>query len=251
MFGKNKGIIIAVLVGMVLLCLLSACTVNGNGTDNESQKENASAEHGFSSEGLSSGTDGTGLQVTENTSGEQSSDTASKQDEDMPSGMEERYKAILLEDGDFVNIDHRDEDIRLIIENIKEVVSDEDWVTAKVTKFTIIDLDGNGENELVLWIQSNGNSDYGFEILYYQDQEVYGFTLPARGFMDLKTDGTFDTAGGVEDSEDYYGVGRLRLSERGYKIEDASDSGSQVGKTDVGWYDLTPESVELAFENKF
>ena len=43
MRGKNKCIC-AVLVGMMLFCLLSACTVNGNDTDMESQKANDSAE---------------------------------------------------------------------------------------------------------------------------------------------------------------------------------------------------------------
>ena len=172
---------------------------------------------------------------------------ADKQDESLSFGMEERYKAILLGDGDFVNIDRSNQDIRLRLENIKEVVSDEDWVTAKVTQFTIIDLDGNGENEIVLWIQSNGGSDYGFEILYFQDQEVYGFTLPYRGFMDLKTDGTFYLSGDMDNR----GIRRLRLSERGYTIEEVSDSESQEEKTDVEWYDLTPDNVVLAFEDNF
>ena len=169
---------------------------------------------------------------------------ADKQDENIPLGMEERYKAILLGDGDFVNIDRSDQDIRLSLENIKEVVSDEDWVTGKVIKFTIVDLDGNGENEIVLWIQSNNGLDYGFEILYFQDQEVYGFTLPYRGFMDLKTDGTFYSSGGLDNR----GIRRLRLSERGYTIEEVSDSEFQEEKTDVEWYDLTPDNVELAFK---
>ncbi len=246
MCGKNKCICAALV--MVLLCLLSACTVDGNGTDNELRKENASAEHESGSEGLPPETDA-GSQAAENTGGEQSGRTADNQEEDISSGMEERYKAILLGEEDFVNIDHRDEDRRLNIENIKEAFSDDDWAMAKVTEFTIIDLDGNGENEVVLRVLSAGASLYGYEILYYQDQEVYGFTLPAGEFMHLKTDGTFDTFGGIEDSEDDFGTGRLRFSERGYKIEDASDSGSQVRKTDAGWYELTPESVELAFEN--
>ena len=164
-------------------------------------------------------------------------------DDNMSLGMEERYKAILLGDGDFVNIDRSNQDIRLSLESIKEVVSDEDWVTAEVIKFTVIDLDGNGENEIVLWIQSNNGLDYGFEILYFQDQEVYGFTLPYRGFMDLKTDGTFYSSGGMDNR----GIRRLRLSERGYTIEEVSESESQEEKTDVEWYDLTPDNVELAF----
>ena len=92
--------------------------------------------------------------------------------------------------------------------------------------FTIIDLDGNGENEIVLWIQVNERSDYCFEILYFQDQEVYGFTLPYRAFLELKTDGTFYSSGGMDNR----GIRRLRLSERGYTIEEVSDSESQEEK---------------------
>ena len=202
-----------------------------------------SEENKLDPECLPSETNTTGLQVTENTCGKQSSSIVSKQDEDMSSGMEERYKAILLGDGDFVNIDRSNQDIRLSLENIKEVVSDEDWVTAKVIKFTIIDLDGNGENEIVLWIQSNNGLDYGFEILYFQDQEVYGFTLPYRAFMHLKTDGTFYSSGGMDNR----GIRRMQLSERGYTIEEVADSESQEEKTDVKWYDLTPNNVEQVF----
>lgn len=71
--------------------------------------------------------------------------------------------------------------------------------------------------------------------------------MPYRGFQDLKTDGIFYYSGGMEDS----GIGRLQLSESGYTIEDVLDTESQARKPDVGWYDLPPESVELAFENKF
>ncbi|MCM1057433.1 MAG: hypothetical protein NC517_07500 [Firmicutes bacterium] len=245
MFGKNKGII-AVLVGVMLLCLLSACTADGNSTDNESQKENASAEQGFSSEDLPSETDGPGSQAAEEDKPSETEGTGEQvAEEDKPSGMEDMYKAVLLGE-DFINVDHK-EDRKLNIENIKEVVSDEDWVTARVKKFTIIDLDGNGENEIVLWIEANDDLDYGFEILYYKDQEVYGFTLPARGFEEPKADGTFDYLGGIG----YSGTGRLQFSKGGYAIGDVWDSESQVNKPDLGWYDLTPESVELAFENRF
>lgn len=218
---------------------LSVGAVNENDTDMEAQKANNVVENEIGSEGFPSETDTAGLPVIENTD--------SEQDDNMSSGMEEGYKAILLGDGDFVNIDRSDQTIRLSLENIKEVVSDEDWVTAKVSKFTIIDLDGNGENEVVLWIQANERSDYGFEILYLQDQEVYGFTLPYRGFMHLKTDGTFYSSGGMDNK----GINKLRFSERGYTIEDVSDGESQEEKADVEWYDLTSDNVELAFENKF
>ena len=218
---------------------LSASAVNENDTAMEAEKANDLVENELGSEGFPPETDTTGLPVTEN--------TGSEQDDNMSSGMEERYKAILLGDGDFVNIDRSDQDIRLSLENIKKAVSDEDGVTAKVSKFAIIDLDGNGGNEIVLWIRANERSDYGFEILYFQDQEVYGFTLPYRGFMHLKTDGTFYSSGGIDNK----GIRKLQFSERGYTIEEVSEGESQEEKADVEWYELTSDNVELAFENKF
>ncbi len=168
-------------------------------------------------------------------------------DEDILPEMNQRYKAILLGNRDFVNIEHSDKDIRLNIENIKDVVSDEEGVTAKVTKFAIIDLDGNGENELVLWIQANESSDYGFEILYLRNEEVYGFTLPYRAFQHLKTDGTFYLSGGIDNR----GIRRLILLDRGYTIEEVVDSESQEEKTDVTWYDLNSENTDLNMETAY
>lgn len=232
---NSKGIISLILVLGIIVLLVYICAVRRMPNSAESQEPSlsASADNGndFPSE-----TDTAGLPITEN--------TGSEQDDTISSGMEERYKAILLGDGDFVNIDRSNQAIRLSLENIKEVVSDEDWVTAKVTKFTIIDLDGNGENEIVLWIQANEKTDYGFEILYFQDQEVYGFTLPYRGFMHLKTDGTFYSSGGMDNR----GIRKLRFSERGYTIEYVSDGESQEEKADVEWYDLTSYNVELREE---
>ena len=230
-----KGIISMIFVLGIIVLLIYIRVIRNDSAENES-----------GSEDLSSETDTAGLQVTERPNGGQSDSAVSKQDENMSSGMEERYKAILLGDEDFVNIERSDQDIRINIERIKEVVSDEDWVTAEVIKFTVIDLDENGENEIVLWIQSNNRLDYGFEILYFQDPEVYGFTLPYRGLMDLKTDGTFYSSGGMDNR----GIRRLRLYERGYTIEEVSDSASQEEKTDAEWYDLTPDHVERALNSE-
>lgn len=200
---KNKSVC-AILVGAAFMSLLSACTVDGNA------------------------------------GGEQSSGTVSMQDENVLSEMEEKYKAILLSNGEFVNIDIVDNKRKLSLENIGKAVTDDDSIKVEATQFTMVDLDGNGDNEIVLWLQINGISDYGFEILYYHDQEVYGFTLTYRQFLELKTDGTFLASGGAADTSVY----KLQLSEGGYVIEEVFGSGSQEEKTDVEWYDLTEDNVE-------
>lgn len=169
--------------------------------------------------------------------------------------MEERYRAILLNDGKFICTDLQNKE--LSIEKIKDAVTDDDSITVAVSKFAVADLDGNGEKEIVLWIQINGVSDYGFEVLRYQENAVYGYTLSYRAFMDLKTDGTFIFSGGAADS----GIGKLRFPESGYAVdmlynsetcseEEFNDAMSrQAEKPNVRWYDLTDGDVNIAFGN--
>lgn len=66
--------------------------------------------------------------------------------------------------------------------------------------FALLDLDGEGTPELVLPL-AIGNSDttYGFEILHYVDGDIFGYTLPYRGFHPLKENGTFISSGGARD----------------------------------------------------
>lgn len=233
----------AVLAGIVSLCLLGACAAKGNDTDAESREVSGSTERESGSDGLSSEAGSDGMRDAEGESGGQG--------EDASLDVRERYKAILLGEKDFVHIvndDHRDRDKRMNLENIKEVVSDEDWVTARVSKFAVIDLDGNGVEEIVLWIRVNEHLqgfDWGVEILYSQDQEVYGFSLPSRAFYNLKEDGTFEISGGMDES----GVGRLRLTESGHEVERITCFPGQAEKSDAVWHDLTADSVEAALES--
>lgn len=161
----------------------------------------------------------------------------------------ESFKAILLENGSFVNTDLHDQEIniqKINLTSIGKAVTDDDSVTVTADKFAIIDLDGDGENEIVLWIQVNGVVDYGFEILHYQKGTVYGSTWPYRTFMGLKTDGTFVYSGGRMET----GVGKLKFAEDGHAfIEELNDDlDYQDGKTDVTWYDISADSVNMAFE---
>lgn len=233
----------AVLAGIVSLCLLGACAAEGNGADAESSEAGGLTEQESGSDGLSSEAGSDGMRGAEGESGGQGEDTSTD--------VRARYKAILLGEEDFVHIvneDHRDRDKRMNLENIKEVVSDEDWVTARVSKFAVIDLDGNGVEEIVLWIRVNEHlqgMDHGVEILYSQDQEVYGFSLPYRAFYNLKEDGTFDISGGMDAS----GVGRLRLTESGHEVEMTMCFPGQAEKSDAVWHDLTADSVEAALES--
>lgn len=164
----------------------------------------------------------------------------------MPSSVE-KFKAILLENDNFVCADWQNREVNLA--GIKAVVTDEEDITVRVDKFTVVDLDGDGENEVVLWILVNEVSDYGFEILHYQEGTVYGNTLSYRSFYDLKADGTFWWSGGAANS----GVGRLTFAEDGRAVRvelvDDVDSWKHEEQADVTWYDLSADSVNRVFEN--
>lgn len=152
--------------------------------------------------------------------------------EDSMLSIGKSYRAILSGEEDFISVDLGNKELN--IKDIRNVVTPDDSVTVEPTKFTFLDLDGDGENEIVLWLQINNISDYGFEILHAQEGAVYGYTLPYRAFMDLKTDGTFSFSSGAADS----GIGKLRFAEDGYTIEEQGyGEDQQDSKTDVIWYD--------------
>lgn len=188
-----------------------------------------------------------------------------------PLSLEESYKAILLEDGEFISTDLQNTQLNL--KTIKKVVTDDDTIRVAATKFSITDLNGDGKAEIIILLQINDISDYGFEILQYQEKGVYGYTLPYRAFLDLKTDGTFTFSDGDT------GIGKLRFSENGYTIDKLHYSESnydsnnelkvayfvngetsseeefnrtmrqQEEKSNVRWYDLSSDNVNIAFEN--
>lgn len=156
----------------------------------------------------------------------------------------------------------------LNIKDLWKVVSSDSTVKAEVEKFTVIDLDGDGIDEVVLWIKANG-IDYGCEILRYDGEDVYGYLMWYRAFNGLKEDGTFSFSGGAADS----GFGKLKFegktcntekisySESDYDSDDeitvsffvnGEDTSKELfemeiqkqdEKKDAVWYDFTDENI--------
>lgn len=185
---------------------------------------------------------------------------------------ENAYKSILLGKSNFICTNLANESLN--ISEIGQAVTDDDSVTVSATKFTVMDIDGDGEDEAVLWLQINNISDYGFEILHYQNGEIYGYTLQYRAFMNLKTDGTFLFSGGAADS----GIGKMIFSETGYSVNTQAYSQSgydtnnelnvqyfindescsedefndilsgQEQKADVEWYDLSENNINAILQ---
>lgn len=138
--------------------------------------------------------------------------------------------------------------------------------------FTTIDLDGDGIREVILMLDSYAR--YGYEILHYQDGTVYGYYMVARGFEELKTDGTYEGSdsafsGTVKKIESFSGNGLVEdiLTQYDYHAYDYNDeneaheyflihgqkvSSAQVestltqqrAKESAEWHELTQEHIE-------
>lgn len=188
---------------------------------------------------------------------------------------ENKYRSVLLGKSNFICTDLGNKSLN--ISEIGQAVTDDDSVTVTAAKFTVIDMDGDGEDEAVLWLQINGASDYGFAVLHDLNGEIYGYTLQYRACMDLKTDGTFLFSGGAADS----GIGKMTFSETGYSVSALACSQSgydanneltmqyfvndepcsedefndiisgQEEKTNVEWHDLSEDNVNSAFVQLF
>ena len=141
--------------------------------------------------------------------------------------------------------------------------SDMDWT---ITRFALLDLDGDGADELVLNIDYSGDEEY--VVLTCYDGTVYANQVVYRGFLTPKADGTVAWSNGAFDN----GYARFRF-ENGVLVYDdfaavsSDDSGSvtytlngesvseedfdafiaeQNAKDDLAWTDFTVEALSAA-----
>lgn len=86
-------------------------------------------------------------------------------------------------------------------------------VEMNITEIAAVDLDDDGIEEILLNLQTAPDAPYGTMILHYSaaDGKVYGHSLWARAFMDVKEDGTFSYSGGAATN----GVARLSFTPEG------------------------------------
>ena len=140
--------------------------------------------------------------------------------------------------------------------------SDMDWT---ITRFALLDMDGDGTDELVLNIDYSGDEEY--VVLTCFDGAVYANQVVHRGFLTPKADGTVAWSNGAFDN----GYARFRF-ENGVLVYDdfavMIDNGSSVtytlngenvseedynaftveqdAKDDLAWTDFTVEAVSAA-----
>lgn len=130
-------------------------------------------------------------------------------------GVMEKYREILLGNASFYRAGT---DEKHSIYELRSCFTSNETVEMTVISFTVIDLDEDGIDEVVLWPSLSGNEYFGSVILHSTGDEVYGYPIWYRGFNHLKTDGTFHSSGGAGD----WGYNKIRFTpqyEREYTAE--------------------------------
>ena len=118
--------------------------------------------------------------------------------------------------------------------------ADMDWT---IKSFALLDLDGDGTDELVLSIDFSGEEEY--VILTCYDGTVYANQVVYRGFLLPKADGTFEWSNGAFDN----GASRARFENGTLVYEDfAAMAEGSDGNT---VYTLNGESVDEAAYSVF
>lgn len=82
------------------------------------------------------------------------------------------------------------EEVSLDLDRVPAVFSRESDYSS-IWRFTAVDLDGDGETEVLLQVIDVAGDMGGYMILHREAEEVYGYSASYRDFEDLKTDGTY------------------------------------------------------------
>ena len=134
----------------------------------------------------------------------------------------EAYGLVLKNEAEFFSTDHEK---ALYFEDF--LVDQELYGTDfEATQFSVLDMDGDGQDEIVLKLSTSGGDGF-YEILRYDNGTVYGYFMVFRGMSELKEDGTFSFSSGAADS----GWGKLSFGPDGAVTEVLVNSQSKQDDT--------------------
>lgn len=125
------------------------------------------------------------------------STSSDKEAEKDVSSIMMKYRSILQGESTFFSI-VAEENINL--NQLSLAVASDDSDMVNVSQFAVLDLDGDGTEELVLQLKVYDEDGYAFVILHHQDDVIYGHTIWRRGFRYLKADGSFFFSSGAADN---------------------------------------------------
>ncbi len=128
-------------------------------------------------------------------------------------------------------------------------------LTLEVGRLAVMDLDGNGVNEMVVWpVDTLGERDDPTEIgystgyfIFLRQGDAVSVHYPGwRSIADLKADGTFDWSG----SAFHWGTGSVRFTGNGFEIRQITwcDNGFESENYFVSGQKATREEFEAAWD---
>ncbi|WP_239615489.1 lysozyme inhibitor LprI family protein [Cohnella mopanensis] len=131
--------------------------------------------------------------------------------------------------------------------------------------FTVVDMDGDSEPEVVVERFYDGGSENGV-VLHYEDGTVYGYLYGAQGIYEIKKDGSYSYSGG--DGDGYAKIQFFGLINKytflsfhddgGYQINNVPStdaefdnfSEAQKQKENVNWYEVNEDTIASKVEAK-
>ncbi|MCM1046753.1 MAG: hypothetical protein NC417_14710 [Candidatus Gastranaerophilales bacterium] len=117
----------------------------------------------------------------------------------------------------------------------------------KIWEFSVVDLDGDGEEEVILFVFGVAG-DTGGRMIFHQIRDaVYGYITDSRTLVDLKTDGTYnysDPTGMAESGIAAF----LDFSETGYTVDKITYATGTYEGWDAFWADRQSVTEEAYLE---
>ena len=179
----------------------------------------------------------------------------------------EAYKAVLQNNMTFYNTN----DQKHYKLSEFDYWGEDSYLPLKVVSFAVVDMDGDGVPEVILELTSG--FDGSFEVLHYEDGQVYGFNHPYRGIIDLTSDGIYWGSDGAADGGFYkasISKSRYETTALGYSESAADESvthyidGTKVSDAQYNeflekmwaharenkavWYDFIDSNIASAFK---
>ena len=110
------------------------------------------------------------------------------------------------------------------IADIPSLLNPDDAYMA-IQNYVVIDLDGDGSEEAVVFVCGAAGDTGGYLVLHSRDDHVYGYRTDYRTFENLKTDGTFIYSDDLGSKE---GVATISFSQDGLVITDVLSATGQA-----------------------
>lgn len=173
----------------------------------------------------------------------------------------QRYRAILEGAAPFYSVDAS---AQVTVDQLNLTLAGNTESDVKISAFTLADLNGDGEDEVLIWLIVDTNHAFGYTVLHHIDDTVYGYTVPYRSLVDLKRDGTFS----FYRNDKRRGSSSMSFSETEYTLEkisyrDGSDYfvdgasateaefslavSQQSSKSRAAWYHFNDANIQKQF----